>query len=286
MMTRFRKELRIALIGFGAIAEEMVRCLEISRDRAVLLGVLELPQRMHEAQNKAAGRFKVVDRLDALIALGPDLVIECAGHDGLKQFGPDVLAHGIDLMTASVGALADQDFAARIAGAARGGAQIWIPSGAVAGLDGLLAARTAGLQRVLYTSIKPPIAWDGTPAENLLTGPARRERTVFFEGSAREAAIQYPQNANVAAAVAFAGIGLDSTRVKLVSDPALEGPLGVIEADGEFGTFRFEILAYASPLNPKTSVLAAHSMVMALREGICFSALPMLAESRASTANS
>jgi aspartate dehydrogenase len=278
-MKKFGKELRIALIGFGAIAEEIVRCLDMRGDTAALLGVLDLPQRMHEVQSKAAGRFKAVDRIDALIALDPDIVIECAGHDGLKQFGPDVLAQGIDLMTASVGALADRDFASRIASAVREDAQIWIPSGAVAGLDGLLAARTAGLQRVLYTSIKPPIAWDGTPAESLLTGPARWERTVIFEASAREAAIQYPQNANVAAAVAFAGIGLDSTRVKLVSDPALEGPLGIIEADGEFGTFRFEILAYASPLNPKTSILAAHSMVMAFREGICFSALPMLAES-------
>jgi aspartate dehydrogenase len=277
-MRKFGKELRIALIGFGAIAEEIVRCLDISGDSATLLGVLDLPQRMHEVQSKAAGKFKVVDRLDALIALDPDMVIECAGHGGLKQFGPDVLAPGIDLMTASVGALADRDFASRIARAAREDAQLWIPSGAVAGLDGLLAARTAGLQRVLYTSIKPPIAWNGTPAESKLAGSARRERTEFFEASARKAAIQYPQNANVGAAVAFAGIGLDRTRVKLVSDPALEGPLGIIEADGEFGAFRFEILAYASPLNPKTSVLAAHSMVMAFREGICFSALPMLAE--------
>ena len=277
-MRKFGSGLRIALVGFGAIAEEIVRCLDILGDSAALLGVLVLPQRMSQVQSKAAGRFKVVDRLDALIALDPDIVIECAGHEGLRRFGPDVLAHGIDLMAASVGALADREFASRITSAAREDAQIWIPSGAVAGLDGLLAARTAGLRRVLYTSIKPPIAWDGTPAEHLLTGPARSERKVFFEASARDAANQYPQNANVAAAVAFAGIGLDGTRVQLVSDPALKGPLGIIEADGEFGTFRFEILAYASARNPKTSVLAAHSMVMAFREGMCFSALPMLAE--------
>ncbi len=275
-MIKFGKELRIALIGFGAIAEEIVRCLDNRGEATSLLGVLDLPQRLPEVRSKAAGRFHAVDRLDALLTLSPDIVIECAGHGGLKQFGPVVVAQGLDLMTASIGALADRDFAAKLAQAVRGDAQIWIPSGAVAGLDGLLAARTAGLQRVMYTSIKPPIAWDGTPAERVLTGSGRRERTVFFEASAREAAIQYPQNANVAAAVAFAGIGLDRTRVRLVSDPAVDGPLGIIEADGDFGVFRFEVLAYASPLNPKTSVLAAHSMVMALREGMCFSALPML----------
>ena len=66
-------------------------------------------------------------------------------------------------------------------------------------------------------------------------------------------------------------LGSDSYQIR-----KLDRPLGIIEADGDFGVFRFEILAYASPLNPKTSVLAAHSMVMALREGMCFSALPML----------
>ncbi|MBI2290403.1 MAG: DUF108 domain-containing protein, partial [Betaproteobacteria bacterium] len=129
---------------------------------------------------------------------------------------------------------------------------------------------------VTYTSVKPPVAWNGTPAESKLLGAAREQRTAFFVDSAREAAIRYPQNANVGATVALAGLGLDRTQVKLVSDPAVSGPLGIIEADGDFGTFRFEILAYASPINPKTSVITAHSIVMAAREGMCFSALSAL----------
>lgn len=275
-MNRAGKRLRLAVIGFGAITEEIVRCLDARGELNTLLGVLDLPQRMLEVQRKAAGRFAAVDRLDALLDLGADLVVECAGHGGIKQFGPGVAARGVDLMIASVGALADRDFAAKFVQAVHGDAQLWIPSGAVAGIDGLLAARTAGLKRVTYTSVKPPVAWNGTPAEMKLVGAAREQRTVFFEGSAREAAICYPQNANVGATVAFAGLGLDRTQVNLVSDPAVTGPLGIIEADGDFGTFRFEILAYASSINPKTSVITAHSIVMAAREGMCFSALPML----------
>ncbi len=267
---------RLAIIGFGAISEELVRCLEARGEIAALAGVLDLPQRMTEIRHQAAGRFAAVEELDALLGLGADVVVECAGHSGVKRFGPQVLAHGVDLMIASVGALADRDFAREIAGAARDNAQIWIPSGAVAGIDGLLAARTAGLKHVTYTSVKPPVAWNGTPAERVLTGATREQRTIVFEGSARNAAIQYPQNANVGATVAFASLGLDRTQVKLVSDPVVSGPLGIIEADGDFGTFRLEILAYASPINPKTSVITAHSIVMALREGMCFSVLPML----------
>ena len=262
---------RFALIGYGAITEELAGCIERCGELEMLLAVLVRPQRLAEARGKAAGRFAVVDRLEALIELAPAVVAECAGHGAMRQYAPALLAHGIDVICSSVGVLADREFEAQVAKAsADGGGRLWIPSGAVAGIDGLLAARTAGLNEVTYTSIKPPAAWDGTPGEHLLVGAAREARTAFFEGSAREAATQYPQNANVGATVSLAGLGLDRTKVRLVSDPSTTGPLGIIEAAGGFGRMRFEILAYASPRNPKTSLLTAHSLYVAVREGICF----------------
>ena len=266
---------RFAVIGYGAITDELVRCIERCGELESLLAVLVRPQRLDEARARAAGRFAVVDSLDALLELGPAVVAECAGHGAMRQYAPTVLANGVDVLCSSVGVLADHEFEEQVARAAgQSGARLRIPSGAVAGIDGLLAARTAGLREVTYTSIKPPAAWNGTPGERLLVGAAREARTAFFEGSAREAATQYPQNANVGAAVSLAGLGLDRTRVRLVSDPAAIGPLGIIEAEGEFGHMRFEILAYASPRNPKTSLLTAHSMHVALREGICFAIHP------------
>ena len=261
---------KFAVIGFGAIAEEMVRCLEERGELDALLGVLVRPQRLVEAQGKTGGRFAVVTSIEALLALGPDFVVECAGHGAMRQYAPAVLASGVNLLCSSVGVLADDAFAMQLAGDAKHPARLWIPSGAIAGIDGLLAARTAGLRQVIYTSVKPPIAWEGTPAESKLAGPARSQRTTFFQGSAREAALHYPQNVNVGATVALAGLGLDRTVVKLVSDPGTTAPLGIIEAEGEFGRFRFEILAYAAPSNPKTSLLTAHSLLAALREDVCF----------------
>jgi aspartate dehydrogenase len=118
--------------------------------------------------------------------------------------------------------------------------------------------------------VTPPSAQHGTPGEDKVHAAGNR-RITFFEGSAREAALAYPQNVNVGATVALASLGLDRTRVELVSDPAASGPVGIVTAAGDFGTFRFETLAYASPRNPKTSLLTAHSMLLALRERICFS---------------
>lgn len=254
---------RFALIGYGAIAEEMVRCLDALGETSALAGVLVRPKHLSEAKAKAGGRFAVVEDIDALLSLDGETVAECAGHSAVTEFGAAVVGRGAHLLCASVGALAAPGLAERLGGAAAKGAQILIPSGAIAGVDGLLAARTAGLERVSYTSIKPPAAWQGMPADR---------KQLFFEGSAREAALRYPQNANVGATVAFAGLGLDRTEVRLISDPEARGPLGIIEAEGGFGRMRFEILAYASR-NPKTSTLTAHSMVTALREGMAF-ALP------------
>jgi len=260
---------RFAIIGFGAITEEVVRTLEERRQISALAGVLVRPSQLDAAKRKAAGRFAVVATLDELLELRPDVVAECAGHGAMREFGAAILGRGVDLICSSVGVLADAEFTRGLVGA-----RLLIPSGAIAGIDGLLAARTAGLRSVTYTTVKPPAAWMGTPAEEHVRA-AGKQRITFFQGTAREAALHYPKNVNVGATVALAGLGLDSTRVKMVSDPEASGPLGIIDASGDFGTFRFEILAYASPHNPKTSLLTAHSIIAAARDGVCFPVAPM-----------
>jgi aspartate dehydrogenase len=265
---------RFGVIGYGAITEEMICALEALDELDRLTAVLVRSDRVLQAREKAAGRFKVVSSIEALLDTAPEVVCECAGQDALREFGEAALASGRDLVCASVGALAQRELAGRLERASRDGSRILIPSGAVAGIDGLLAARTAGLRQVTYTSVKPPLSWTGTPGEGKLAGAAREQRTTLFEATAREAALLYPKNANVGATVAFAGLGLDRTTVRLVSDPAVSGPLGIIEAEGDFGTFRFEILAYASRTNPKTSALTAHSMLAAVRDGVAFALAP------------
>jgi aspartate dehydrogenase len=267
---------RIAVIGYGAITDEMVRALDMRGQLEALACVLVRPGRREALEQKAAGRLRLVDTLDGLLACKPQIVVEAAGHGAVTELGAAILERGCDLLLASVGALADGALANRLATAAARGTQLWIASGAVAGIDGLLAARSAGLRSVTYTSLKGPDAWKGTPAQHLLGETARTERVIFFSGSAREAALEYPQNANVGATIALASLGLDRTRVELGSDPAVSGPLGIIEAEGEFGRFKFEILALASPSNPKTSALVGHSIIAAVCDGMCFGALDML----------
>lgn len=267
---------RVALIGCGAIGQEILAQLAAGGELDQVVAVLERPHNLARTRALAAGRYAVVDTIEALLAARPAIVLECAGHAAVASYGVTVLRQGIDLVIAATGCLADRRLADDLVAATQGGGSLLIPSGAVAGIDGLLAAR-AGLATVTYQSSKPPIAWRGTPAEKLIDLAHVAQPTVFFEGSAREAALAYPQNANVGVTIALAGIGLDRTRVKLVADPSLNDPLGIIDAEGALGKFRFEILAYAAPDNPKTSRLTAYSLLLALRSGWAFSAAEALA---------
>ena len=129
------------------------------------------------------------------------------------------------------------------------------------GLDALGAARRAGLDEVLYSSRKAPLAWRGTKADALIDLQSITAPQVFYEGSARQAALDFPQNANVVAAVALAGIGFDRTRVRLIVDPQATGNRHLLEARGAFGEISASVLARTLPDNPKSSMLTPYSLV-------------------------
>ena len=143
-----------------------------------------------------------------------------------------------------------------------------LPAGAVGGIDAIAAMRLGGLSSVRYRSRKPPIAWRGTPAENIVDLGKLAAPTILYTGNARAAALNYPQNANVAAAVALAGLGFESTQVELVADPGAPGNVHEIEAEGAAGRFAITLQGKPSRTNPKTSALAALSVARALLERV------------------
>jgi aspartate dehydrogenase len=255
----------VGLIGGGGIAQDVAAALRAHAESGVrIVGALVRPGRGGETRAKLGG-IDGVESLEELLARRPDLVAEVAGQSAVADYGERVLRGGIALLVISVGALADPALLARLKSAAHdGGSRILLPAGAVGGIDAIAAMRIAGLTSVRYRSRKPPAAWRGSPAERVVDLGALEERTVLYTGSAGEAALLYPQNANVAAAVALAGLGFDATQVELVADPTAPGNVHEIEAEGAAGRFAIQLQGKPSRSNPKTSALAAMSVARAL----------------------
>lgn len=215
---------------------------------------------------------------DAVLRVGstndlPDDIthmIDCAGHSALTEHGPAILRRGIDLTTVSIGALADATLAQELEAAAiEGGAKLHLVSGAVGALDCLQAAKVGLIEQVTYIGRKPPAGWRGSAAEQTVNLDQLGDTpTVHFEGSARQAALAYPKNANVAAAVAIAGVGMDATQVQLIADPTVNANIHEIHANGDFGSFSFRIEGRALAQNPRSSALAAMSVVSKIEQQI------------------
>ncbi|ANO50548.1 aspartate dehydrogenase [Woeseia oceani] len=256
--------MNIAIIGVGAIGSYV--CDKLVEQGHTLRAILLPPQLLQNGQKSYPGTECV-----ASVANLPDDIdhmIDCAGHTALRTHGPDILRRGTALTTVSIGALADPDLYRELEQAAtEGNTRLHLASGAIGALDCLRAARVGSLQSVTYIGRKPPLSWKGSLADKRLDlDNLKAGAEVHFEGSARLAATEYPKNANVAAAVALAGIGFDLTQVKLIADPGVFENVHEIQAVGDFGRFSFEIRGRSLPDNPKSSALAAMSVVSRLAE--------------------
>ncbi|NYT65418.1 aspartate dehydrogenase [Alcaligenaceae bacterium] len=260
--------LKIALIGCGAIAVAMLELL--NADTHLKITTIVVPERsIAKATALTAKLGLAVQVLSHLPQQHIDLVIEAAGHTAIEQHVLPALEHGTPCIIVSIGALSAPGMPARLEAAAQtGNTQAQLVAGAIGAIDALAAARIGGLDQVRYTGRKPPSSWKGTPADQHLNLDAVTQATVIFEGCAREAAALYPKNANVAATVSLAGLGLDQTQVRLIADPNVSDNVHTVEAKGAFG--QFELTMQNKPLasNPKTSALTVYSAILALRNRV------------------
>jgi aspartate dehydrogenase len=258
---------RVGLVGFGAMSRALVRCLEANRgfERIRVVATLVQPDDLPVPFLPVLSQAVFTTDAAEFWRQAPELVVECAGHSAVRDFCPEVLARGADLIVISLGALANAEVEARLRNAAaKSKGRLMLPGGALGGIDFLASARLAGLDRVCYDSRKPPRAWKGTRAEQTVKLDELTEATQFFRGDARLAALQFPQNANVAAAIALAGIGFEKTEVTLTADPSVSTNQHSVVADGAFGRAELRIAAKPLPDNPKTSWLGALSLARAV----------------------
>ena len=247
---------RVMFIGYGAMAQKVHAMLP---ENIVLSIIIASPRSADRIRAVVGDSVQVITAVSELVET-PDLAVEMAGQQGLKEHAIHIVNKGIPLGIISVGAFTDERFATLLEDTAIiNGVKIHILAGAIAGIDAIHAASLAGLDEVTYQGRKNPASWQGSHADTLIDYDSLEQAHTFFTGSAREAAALFSANANVAATIALAGIGLDNTNVALIVDPTLEHNVHHITAKGVFGELEISMTGLPLAENPKTSSLAAFS---------------------------
>ena len=261
--------LRLAIAGLGAIGAEVARAVRAGEAPGVQVAAVVEPMESPIRDDLAAAGVPVHTDLATLDWPSLDTVLEAASQAALRVIAPQVLGQGVDLVALSAGATLDPGFlTALMTSAQASGARIWVPSGAIGALDVIRAARVGDVASITLTTTKPPVALADAPwvvehGIDLSTIDGPRE---IFAGGPVEAVRGFPQNVNVAALLALAADGPDRLRVTVVADPAAPGNVHEVEAIGSFGSMRLRLENRPSETNPKTSALAAQSVISLLRQ--------------------
>lgn len=251
---------RIGLIGLGAVGREVAQTF---KTEGMPIEIIALARRVHSDANVE----HFVLRTDELIALRPKLVVEAAGHGAVAEHVIAILKAGIPVVLASVGALADDTLRRHVTEAAQtGGGSLIFPSGAIGALDYIRAVSHSSNLRIRYCSRKPVAAWTNELIARGLSPDKISCEITLFEGTARDAALSFPQNLNVAMSLALAGPGIEGVDVRVVADPKVKENTHEVEVESAAGKASLIFNNRPSTGNPKTSALTALSIVCAVRE--------------------
>lgn len=255
-----RKPLRIALIGWGAINRRVAELL--SQRSSDCVSIVAIGKRDAAEVAVAPASARILTTPEALAGFDLDLVVEAASRDAVALWSDSALRNARALVVTSTSAFCDTSLLDRLVRLAdEHGSQLIIPPGALAGIDALSAASALPLDTVVHRIVKPPAAWRGTAAESLIALEGLTRAVTFYAGTAREAATLFPKNANVTVIAALAGVGLDRTRVELAADPDVRDNVHMLSVAGAFGKLELRIENRPLASNPKSSEMAALSLV-------------------------
>lgn len=264
----------IGLIGCGAIGSNLALALESgSVANASLIGLFDIvDSNAKNLKSKLKSGPEVYLDFDSLLTSSADIIVEAASQDAVRKFGSSIIEASKDLMVMSVGALADRAFLSElleVAAKRKGRSRLYVPTGAIAGIDAIRSVRHH-VDSITLTTTKSSKALAGAPFFEIrkvrldnITGP-----TVIYEGPAAEAVKLFPANVNVAAVLSLAALGVDKTIVRIVVNPKATTNQHEIVATGIFGDIKITVNNVPIPGNPKTSFLAVLSALECLRS-IC-----------------
>lgn len=264
----------IGLMGCGTIGTPLAMAIDSGRvANASLSGLFDIvDENARDLKTKLKNTPQVYHNFDRFVDSTADIIIEAASQQAVKNFAKRIIESRKDVMVMSVGALADTLFLAellQLTPVRNGDSKIYVPSGAIAGIDAIRSVRHIA-DSISLTTKKSPKALAGAPFFTIRNVSLDNitKVTEIYEGPAVEAVKLFPANVNVAAVLSLAGIGVEKTMVRILADPEATTNQHEIVATGSFGEIKISVNNVTAPGNPKTSFLAVLSAIECLRS-IC-----------------
>jgi len=260
------KKIKVGIIGCGTIGTQLAEAIEKKfSDRAELFALCDKVKGKAEALRAISSLKPEILSVDELTK-ACDLIVEAASGKISSEIAEKALESGKDVMIMSIGGILEKH--QRLFSLAQTkNCHIYLPSGALCGLDAVKAASMAKIDKATLITRKPPQGLSGAPyiLEKRIDLSKVKDETVIFEGTANEAVKGFPKNVNVCAALSLAGIGAQQTKVKIVTSPEYKTNIHEMEVEGDFGKLVARTENVPSPANPKTSFLASLSAIATLK---------------------
>jgi aspartate dehydrogenase len=256
--------LTVGIGSFGTIGRQVAGVLDRGEIPGLSLGMVSANDKAQAAERMSALKTPVpVVGLAELAAC--DVVLECAPAEVFEEIAVAAVEAGRIFIPTSVGALLPRMHL--VDRAKETGARIIVPTGALLGLDAVRAAAEGTIHSVTMVTRKPPGGLKGAPhlEKNSISVDGLTEAKLVFEGTAREGAIGFPANVNVAAALSLAGIGPDATKLQIWADPGVDRNTHHIEVESDSARFALDIATIPTVENPKTGKITALSVIACLR---------------------
>jgi len=245
--------MNLGIIGCGAIGSDVAKAA-VTIDEIEKIYLFDIDKKAEQKLCKTINNAEIKHVLNYLDEV--DVVFEAASQQAVKEYAKSILNAHKDIIIMSVGSLFEDKFRIELEKIAKQKhCKIYLPSGAVCGIDGILSASVDIIDEVTLVTTKSPKS----------LGKSFNKRTIVFKGSARDAVKMYPRNINVAANLSIAGVGLDETKVEIVADPVATRISHKILAHGKFGRLRAEVENMPNPNNPGSSYMASLSAIATLK---------------------
>ncbi len=259
--------MRMGVIGCGVIGSVIVNAICKGDIRAELVALMDaLPEKCEKLLAKCRTRQNIIvcRDLECLLKVKPQLVVEAASQQAVRDYVPKILAEGIDVVVMSVGALLDEELYREIMTINKSSnAKLYIPTGAIAGIDAVKALSSLGIKRVVMKTYKNVKAFDPKILKQLGFEEIR-DRTKIFEGNGAIAVKLFPSNVNTIATLALASGKIPW--VEVYADPLLNRNVHEIEVESVASKICIRVENVPHPDNPKTSYLAALSVIQLLKQ--------------------